>query len=289
MRWFRWYHGTCTLPKMGSLARRAGTTRERVIAVWAMLLESASKTEDGGRYTIDADGIADCLNCETESVESVLAAMESRAMIAGGVVLDWEEWQKPVDSSADRVRRYRAKKAADDVTDVTVTVTPPEKEEEREVEEETTSVLKLHTDARDVEGQINEVMRAANRGMLDNPEIGERTNPIPVSHGSREEVRGWLDLAPLEVVRRAVYNRAKAYKPTGPRRQITTMAYFAGAVQDDVEIWKASQLKVSDEPQRATQRGTGTDGRGADRAAPAGMGGPQRQPPTSGRYQFKYE
>ncbi|HET7322424.1 MAG TPA: hypothetical protein VFI96_08030, partial [Longimicrobiaceae bacterium] len=66
-------------------------------------------------------------------------------------------------------------------------------------------------------------------------------------HGSREAVREWLDLAPFDVVQRAVYERAKDYRPDGRRRQITTMAYFTGAVADEAERWSASNLQVSDE------------------------------------------
>ncbi len=246
MQWFRWYHGTCTNPKMGSIARRAGATRERVIAVWAMVLESASKSDERGRYTVDAEGIADCLNCDTESIDAILAAMHERDMLADGAVLKWEEWQKPTDASAERVRRHRAKKA--DVTGVTVTVTAPEREEERDVETETTSsILKLHAgEALEVEGQMDLIVRAANRGMMDNPAIGSRAIPIPTSHGSREAVREWLDAAPFDLVQRAVYERAKEYKPDGRRRQITTMAYFTGAVHDAADRWKASQTEVSD-------------------------------------------
>lgn len=271
MKWFRWYHGTCSNGKLGSIARKAGTTRERVIAVWALVLESASASDERGRFTLDADGIGDLLNCDTESVQRVLDGMADRKMIRGARVKNWEEYQSPHDSSTDRVRKHRAKKKGGDVTAVTVTVTPPEKEEDREVEGETdttSSVLYLLAgEAQDVEGQVNEVVRVANRGMIDNPAIGSLTNPIHTAHGSREAVKEWLDLAPLEVVKRAVYGCAKSYKPDGRRRQITTMAYFTGAVADAADRWKASQTRVSDDRHGADDRGSTAQARGA--AAPA--------------------
>lgn len=103
MSWFRWHRGTCTDPKIGSVARKSGAPKERVIAVWAMLLESVE--EDDGTFTIDADGIADCLNVETEEIERIIAAFEGKEMIGGGAVSKWQERQFV--TSTERVREFR--------------------------------------------------------------------------------------------------------------------------------------------------------------------------------------
>lgn len=243
MKWFRWYHGTCSSAKLGSVARRAGATRERVIAVWALLLESASEADDRGQFRVDADGIADVLNCETESVEAILQEMTRREMLVEGRVKNFAKRNPPRDNSTERVRKHRAARRKRDVTRYTSEETPLEVEEEREGEEglPTTSTR---------EQIVDEVIRAANRGMIDNPAIGDAANPIPIAHSSRQEVLDWLaDGIPAEVIYETVYDRAKEYRPDGAyRRQVTSMAYFGGAVHEAHERRRAAETPL---PNRA--------------------------------------
>lgn len=243
MQWFRWYHGTCSDPKLGSVARKVGATRERVIAVWAMILESASEAQDRGRFTVDPDGIADCLNCDTASIAAIMEEMAARGMLSDGTVAAFESRNPPRDDSAERVRRHRERKREATVTPVTrysdAPVTPPEEEEDVDVE--SSSVLKLH--ARDeVEDQANGIIRLANRGMTENPSIGASCNPIPTGHGSRATVLEWLrDGIPAALAGSVVLERAREYQPDGRRRQITTMRYFDGAVRDAADRLKARE------------------------------------------------
>lgn len=137
MIWFRWYNGTCADPKLGSIARRAAATRERVIATWAMVLESAADVSDGGRFKIDADGIADVLNCETASIEAILAEMSAVGMLSGGTVAAFSRRNFNSDNSTERVRKHREHKRNDSETFQDRFVTPPEAEADTEAEAET--------------------------------------------------------------------------------------------------------------------------------------------------------
>lgn len=114
MLWFRWYHGTCADPKLGSIARKTGETRERVIAVWALLLESASEAKDRGAVRVDAAGIADVLSCETKPIQAILDDIEARGMVKNGRISAWENRQPNRDDSKNRVQKWRQKKG--DVT-----------------------------------------------------------------------------------------------------------------------------------------------------------------------------
>ena len=73
-----------------------------------------------------------------------------------------------------------------------------------------------------------ELVRAANRGMLDNPLIGERVNPIHHGHTSAVELDdacARADIAPTFAIS-WVYQAARAYRPEGRNRQIRSLTYF---------------------------------------------------------------
>jgi hypothetical protein len=262
MQWFRWYHGTCSDPKMGSVARRAGVTRERVIAVWAMLLESASEADERGRIDVDAEGIADCLNCDTESIDRILAAMQERKMIERGAVAKWEERQRPTDSSAERVKRHRQrrKKGGGNVTETVTpkTVTAPEVEVEKETDTDTTTIIKMRGRVSvDHERDAGRIIVAANAGMKANPAL-PNAKPIPPGHGSRQTVLDWLaDGIPPDFAAVEVEGRARDYRPGSPGDQIHSMNYFDKPVR---EAWRNDQTGVSD---GTDDRGTGKEARGA--------------------------
>ena len=134
MLWFRWYQGTCADPKLGSIARRAGTSRERVIATWAMILESATDTADHGRFRIDADGIADVLNCDTVSISAILAIMQEVGMLSGGVAVAFSRRNFDSDCSTERVRKHRERSRNGVETFQDRDVTAPEAEAEAEAD-----------------------------------------------------------------------------------------------------------------------------------------------------------
>ncbi|MCC0808569.1 hypothetical protein FPV16_20560 [Methylobacterium sp. W2] len=135
-RWFRHYAGLTTDPKFGGVARRSKASRERVVFVWCCLLESAAEVNEGGRFAIDADSIADVLSCETAEVQAILDQMEASGLLADSRVGKWADRQFESDTSASRTRRYREKKrhGDDTVTSRDGGVTPPETETETDTE-----------------------------------------------------------------------------------------------------------------------------------------------------------
>lgn len=86
MQWFRHYHGLLSDPKFGSIARRTGQPRERVVFVWLSILESASEAKDRGIVATDIDAIADTLNCDDEPIHAIWVEFETRGMLVDGRV-----------------------------------------------------------------------------------------------------------------------------------------------------------------------------------------------------------
>ncbi len=129
---------------------------------------------------------------------------------------------------------------------------------------ESSTILKLHTrDER--EAAVDAVMIAANRGMQDNPAIGDAYQPIPISHGSRQSVFDWLaDGIPVSVAEATVYRRAKEYQPDGRRTRITTMNYFTAAVADAFDRHKAQHAEIPTD----ANHGAGTGGQARGGTAP---------------------
>lgn len=148
--WFRWHHGSVTDPKFQLVARKAGASLPDVLAVWAFLLEAASAATPRGTYgQIDAEAV-DCLfnfpATETRTAD-IITALEARAMLADGRIVEWEKRQtkreRSDDNSTGRVAAFRARKAAE--AGVTSDETPcnasnasetPREEERREEKKE---------------------------------------------------------------------------------------------------------------------------------------------------------
>ena len=140
MQWFRWYHGTSTDLKFGRIARHSGQTRERVLFVWAMILEDASDNELRGTFDIEAGDIADVLKCDESDINAVMAAMCD----AGIIDLDGDQpivtaWQKRQPSRDDSAARQRSKRERDagvtrPARDKRVTVTPLDTETDTDSE-----------------------------------------------------------------------------------------------------------------------------------------------------------
>lgn len=122
---------------------------------------------------------------------------------------------------------------------------------------------------------IRHVVALANRGMRENPNLGEYVTPILASAGdSQQAVIDWIaEGIPRSVIERTVYDRAKSYRPRGHRKRITGMAYFTGAVRDAAELAKADEVRPPTE----------TDGH-AERRNSNGT----ESPFDESRYNFRY-
>lgn len=119
----------------------------------------------------------------------------------------------------------------------------------------------------DPERAASRIIIAANRGMRDNPAIGEAYNPIPTSHASRQVVLGWLAQAiPIDLATAAVYTAAHSFKPTGRQRQISSMRYFQNPVLAEWEREQAASSPAPPERRRSD----------AARSGPIGVDPPKR-------------
>jgi hypothetical protein len=120
MDWFRWHHGSVNDPKFGLVAKQAGASTAEVVAVWACLLEAASAAEDrGDPGSVDFEAIDYALGLASGSARRIYERMRERGLLDGetGRISSWDKRQpkrERDDSSTERVRAYRAKKAGID-------------------------------------------------------------------------------------------------------------------------------------------------------------------------------
>lgn len=141
MDWFRWWHGTLTDPKFGWVKRKSGQPFTAVISLWVALLEHASSVTESDEPVTESDvtvthgdvtvtggdmpvmrGSVSRFDCtvfdvlfdlDDGSCQKIYDAFVAKGMIENGMISRWEQRQpKREDSSAERMRRYRARKKA---------------------------------------------------------------------------------------------------------------------------------------------------------------------------------
>lgn len=141
MQWFRWYHQTSADPKFGSIARKLGVPKHLVLAVWQVVLESASENDQArGLHTMDAEGAADRIGSETEQAAQVLAAFIERGMVLpDGTVTAFEKRNRKSDDVNARVKRHRNVTPAPEPVTETATQRPV-REKKRSVDLDIDSV-----------------------------------------------------------------------------------------------------------------------------------------------------
>ena len=140
--WFRWYAGTTEDGKFRVTARNAGVTVRDVIAVWAFILEDASKDDHRGICHRNEDFIAAILDFEDGVVEKILSSMQEVNMISVGPttisVCHWQERQFETDTkdntNAERQKRYRERRRNTDSNGTVTAVKPPETEADTDTE-----------------------------------------------------------------------------------------------------------------------------------------------------------
>lgn len=127
MSWFRWHHGSANDPKFRLVARRAGASVPEALAVWALLLESASGSEQRGTVgPLHFESIDCSMDMPDGRSAAIFAAMQHVGLIdAGGRISSWDKRQpKREDEGATaRKRRQREREAGpqdapDEVTSV---------------------------------------------------------------------------------------------------------------------------------------------------------------------------
>lgn len=128
-------------PKFIWLAQKAKTNVASVIAVWAALLEHASQEDERGCVGgFDPESYDCALGLEDGTCFRVMEAMETKGLLSGGRVANWESRQpKNDDNSTDRVRAYRQRQRNETVCNGHETVGNTDKsrlEERREEKKE---------------------------------------------------------------------------------------------------------------------------------------------------------
>lgn len=114
-RWFRHYAGMMRDDKLVRVAIRSGQTVERVVWIYGAILESAAEIDDNGRYDFDAEEAAYFLRADVADVLAVVSALEGLGRLDQESVAKWGDRQFSSDRSAERQRRHRERKKADNL------------------------------------------------------------------------------------------------------------------------------------------------------------------------------
>ena len=107
MDWCRLWHDMPTDPKWRVVARRSGRTIGEIIAVYTLMLVTASKADDRGSLADwDDEDAAAALDFDTENVSAIRKAMQGK-VIEQGRLSGWEKRQRKDEGAANRKREQR--------------------------------------------------------------------------------------------------------------------------------------------------------------------------------------
>lgn len=118
MLWFRWHCGSCEDAKFRVTARNANVTVRDALALWACLLESASRNDPRGVIPNDRmPFIETILDLAADETDRIIEAMEGAGLVEttefAVKITNWGKRQFETDKSdatnAERQRRWRAK------------------------------------------------------------------------------------------------------------------------------------------------------------------------------------
>lgn len=115
MEWFRHYHGMSSDPKLTAVALTADVHHCVAVAAWCFVLEHASSNVTRGNVTgLSPKVMAIGLRINMAEADRLMQAFEEEGLILPDrSIAAWEKRQKASDSSAERVRKWREKRAAE--------------------------------------------------------------------------------------------------------------------------------------------------------------------------------
>ena len=227
MHWFRWHHGLVTDPKLGLIAKKAGTSMAEVIAVWACLLEAASASEDrGDPGELDFEALDFALGVDEGTTARVYGLMQDRALIDSdtGRLAAWEKRQpkreRDDETSTDRKRKQREREASG----VTAAVPPSHTE--------SISVTPCHATSRQVTPR-GEERRRDKRTPPYPPQAGEVGGQEPKTSTKAGTVcnairaKGVTDVSPSHPKLRALIDKGIGVETFEQAAEICTRAHPA--------------------------------------------------------------
>ena len=106
MEWLKWHIGSAIDPKFSIVARRSGHNVAAVIAIWAMLLERACQAEERGNIRgFDCEAADVALGLPDGAACAIIDALQSKGLIHGDRVANWEKRQNTDVTEAARERK----------------------------------------------------------------------------------------------------------------------------------------------------------------------------------------
>jgi hypothetical protein len=100
--------------KLVRVAIRSKQPIERVVWVYAAILESAAEVNKDGQYDFDAAEAAYFLRASEDELLAIVCALEMAGRLVGSTVVKWGDRQFKSDRSAERQSRYRERQKSRD-------------------------------------------------------------------------------------------------------------------------------------------------------------------------------
>lgn len=106
MEWLKWHIGSAIDPKFSVVAKRSGYNVAAVIAIWTMILERAGQAEERGNIMgFDCEAADVALGLPDGAACAIIDALQSKGLIRGDRVANWEKRQSTDVTEAARERK----------------------------------------------------------------------------------------------------------------------------------------------------------------------------------------
>ena len=179
--WFRFYSEALSDRKIAWICRKTKQPKATILGVWTILLSLASESPDRGKLLIANDiwlteqEIQEETGLNKDAFDAIIDSFCHLGMVErneGITVINWDKRQFKSDSSTERVRRHRGRKAEEETVDGNGTETLQERsgnapdtdtDQDTESEEETESPSDLPAPPQDFAGWENLIRDSKNR------------------------------------------------------------------------------------------------------------------------------
>jgi len=135
--WFRFYHGTCSNPKIRLVAAMTGAKLTEVLMTWMCVLSYASQADPRGSLTglnprhvavdfLFPEQLRDAVvfGAQVERITAILQAMRDEGLITGETVTNWakRQYEGADETATERKRNQRERERRARSRPVTVTL-----------------------------------------------------------------------------------------------------------------------------------------------------------------------
>lgn len=232
-------------PKLLGIAKQVDVPFAVVLGLWTHILCRARKSDKPGTFTDTPTELGYMLGLDLPVVEEILAALEfhRRNLIDGNRICKWDKHQKGMNSSADRVARYREKKQLE-----TSLIAPPKIQQKQQLKDNVTLHRTVNPETKAAKELGTKIMKE--RGVFETLQFNQMTSPLT------DLFKMGIPSDYIEEHINIIWDRKELQRDIP-----TNFQYYASAIKS---LWKQSQssegsLNVKQHSNSGKSRTTGED------------------------------